>query len=276
MNEVRKICAFSENALKKEVTDRKKKRLVTFSCKVLGDQSQVKGSASSIRPGLRGFHHYDTLNTGGAGKHRGGEAVDELGSEQLLNCDSALFVPRRHVEVGPSGTEGGLPEGVVGTETESHEGINYLPHKPRLNDDHKGLLRDALVIGVIVRGYYEGAVFNYYSLQTGKGARGYPGLGGGPRPADQKGNEVITGFVGVYAGATINVLDFHEARDDMNVLVEIGREYFGAGLQDGFEGEQGRQRVGDGDDQGATLPPDQHLCDDVGVTKAHTLVHPGP
>jgi hypothetical protein len=72
----------------------------------------VEGGASSVRPSLGSFDHYDTLNTGGAGKHRGREAVDKFGREQLLNKSSALFIPRRDTEVGPSGAQGGLPKGV--------------------------------------------------------------------------------------------------------------------------------------------------------------------
>jgi hypothetical protein len=72
----------------------------------------VEGGASSIRPSLGSFDHYDTLNTGGAGKHRGREAVNEFGREQLLNQSSALFIPRRDAEVCPSGAQGGLPKGV--------------------------------------------------------------------------------------------------------------------------------------------------------------------
>ena len=72
----------------------------------------MEGGASSVRPRLGCFDQYDTLSTGGAGKHRGREAVHEFGSEQLLNKSSALFITRRDAEVGPSGAREGLPEGV--------------------------------------------------------------------------------------------------------------------------------------------------------------------
>ena len=62
----------------------------------------------------------------------------------------------------------------------------------------------------------------------------------------------------------------------MYIFIEIGRKYFWVGFQNRLEGEQGRQPVGDSDDQGATLPSDQKLRNKVGITKAHSLVHPGP
>ena len=99
----------------------------------------MDGGASSVRPRLGCFDQYDTLDTGGAGKQRGREAIDEFGSEQLLNKSSALSIPRRDAEVGPSGAREGLPEGVKGTEAAGHEGLSDPPHKPRLNDDHEGL-----------------------------------------------------------------------------------------------------------------------------------------
>ena len=99
----------------------------------------MEGGASSVRPRLGCFNHYDTLNTGGAGKHRGREAVNEFGREQLLNKNGALFIPRRDAEVGPPGAQGGLPEGVKRTEAAGYEGLSNPPHKSRLNDDHEGL-----------------------------------------------------------------------------------------------------------------------------------------
>ncbi len=84
-----KSALLGKNAFNKEITGRKKKWLFTFGCKVLRNQSQVEGGASSVRPSLGSFDHYDTLNTGGAGKHRGREAVNEFGREQLLNKSSA-------------------------------------------------------------------------------------------------------------------------------------------------------------------------------------------
>jgi hypothetical protein len=87
-----------------------------------------------------------------------------------------------------------------------------------------------LIVGVIVRGNCEGAVFEYGSLQSGEHARGYPRLGGGPRPADQIGDKVVAVLVGVFIGVTVKVHDFYEARDNMHIFVEVGRENFWIGL----------------------------------------------
>jgi hypothetical protein len=74
----------------------------------------------------------------------------------------------------------------------------------------------------------------------------------------------------------IKIFDLDETSDDVNILVEMGREDFRIGFQHRVDGKQGRQTVGDSDNQGATLSLDQKLRDVVGITKAHSFVHAGP